>query len=207
MADDIEAAFREIEARTSEATRKIRAGFGLPLEPRRPRKTRRGASAARNAAISAWEDAGRPPCGICGTSIARDEPVDVDHIRLYAVKQDHEPGNLRVVHRICNMLSGPAGQIALMVKYYRTEDIPRLGAGPWWIGGEARHGVTGIWRLDPAASSDLGRLVIARMRGELSFVSTDKSGRHYGKRVDVTASYRAGKLLTDESVGGSPERK
>ncbi|MGH3302575.1 MAG: HNH endonuclease signature motif containing protein [Streptosporangiaceae bacterium] len=68
----------------------------------------RRSGAARREAVRRWEAAGRPPCGICGTPIDSDEPHEADHIVMLARGGSSDAGNLRVVHRVCNLAAANA---------------------------------------------------------------------------------------------------
>lgn len=45
-------------------------------------------------------------CGICGSFIQADEPLDIDHVIPVALGGSNEPSNLQAAHAVCNRRKG-----------------------------------------------------------------------------------------------------
>lgn len=128
----------------------------------------------RAAAIQRWEQAGRPPCEVCGTPVGKDEAIQVDHIVMRAQHGTDDLDNLRVIHSVCN--NARNGQSVVMVQLLRAR---QLGITTFKAGPMSHH--TGH-HIDVAASFRNGKLTrCPRSRSPLEWLRRSRSTRRVNK--------------------------
>jgi len=136
----------------------------------------RRSDAARREAVRRWKAAGRPPCGICGTPIAADQPYEADHIVMLARGGSNDAENLRVVHRVCNLAAANAYLSLVALVTARQIGVASFRVTDPLSAHNGRH-------IDVAASFRAGKLIrctpsrspLARLARWLNAAAVDRA--------------------------------